>query len=151
MGKVVALRVLKRQLDMLQVGVIRHGHRQPCAGKVALIVKAQIVFDDGRLRAALQRQMVAIVGGVHFIACQPTRQVHNQQRFIRVLVAPDPNMGNGGRQAFGQMQKDFGLNGVRQLLTLVIHLHFIAAGGQIVTQARAKLTVDKHQPPCLYR
>ena len=69
------------------------------------------MFDDGRLRAALQRQMVAIVGGVHFIARQPARQVHNQQRFIRALVAPDPDIGNGGRQAFGQMQ-NFGLNGV---------------------------------------
>ena len=135
---------------MLQVGVIRHGHRQPCAGKVALVVEAQIVLDDGRLRAALQFQMMAIVGGIHFIARQPARQVHNQQRFLRALVAPDPNAGDGGRQAFGQMQKDFGLNGVRQLLTLVIHLHVIAAGGQIVAQAVAKLAVDKHQAPCLH-
>jgi hypothetical protein len=39
MGKVVALRILKRQLDMLQLGIIRHVHRQTRAGKVALSLR----------------------------------------------------------------------------------------------------------------
>lgn len=38
-GKVVALRILKRQLDMLQMGIIRHRHRQTRAGKVALFIQ----------------------------------------------------------------------------------------------------------------
>jgi hypothetical protein len=71
MGKVVALRILKRQLDMLQMGIIRHRHRQTRAGKVALFIQAQIVFDNRRLGAALQLKMMAIVRGVQVIA-RPT-------------------------------------------------------------------------------
>jgi hypothetical protein len=71
MGKVVALRILKRQLDMLQMGIIRHRHRQTRAGKVALFIEAQIVFDNRRLGAALQLKMMAIVRGVEVIARTP--------------------------------------------------------------------------------
>ena len=95
--------------------------------------------------------MVAIVGGVHFIARQPARHVHDQQRLFRSLVAPDPDMGDAGRQAFGQMQKNFGLNGFRQRLTVVIYPHLKAAGGQVVAQAFVKLAVDKNQTPCVHR
>lgn len=38
-GKVVALRIFERQFDMLQMGIIRHRHRQTRAGKVALFIE----------------------------------------------------------------------------------------------------------------
>jgi hypothetical protein len=39
MGKVVALRILKRQLDVVKLGIGRHVHRQTRPGKVTVSLR----------------------------------------------------------------------------------------------------------------
>ena len=151
MGEVVAERVLKRQLDMLEVRVIGHRHGQSPAGEVRLLIEAQVMFDHSRLRPAFQRQVMAIVGGIQRIAGQATGDMHQQQRFIQAAVARHANAGHRLGQAFGQMEKHLRLQGIRQMLALIIDTDLHAAGGKIVAQLRMIAAIDKHQPPGVQR
>ncbi len=71
MGEVIAAGILKCQLDMLEVRVIGHRHGQSPAGEMRLLIEAQVMLDNRRLRPALQRQVMAIVGGIQRIAGRP--------------------------------------------------------------------------------
>ncbi len=121
MGEVVAERVLKRQLDMLEVRVIGHRHGQSPAGEVRLLIEAQVMFDHSRLRPAFQRQVMAIMGGIQRIAGQTAGDMHQQQqRLIQAAVARYAKAGHRLRQAFGQMEKHLRMQSIRQMLALVI-------------------------------
>lgn len=67
-GEVVTERILKRQLDMVQLGVGRHVHRQTRAGKMAGVVQTNVMFNYRRFCPFCQLEMVAIVGGVDLAA-----------------------------------------------------------------------------------
>ena len=101
MGEVIAAGILKCQLDMLEVRVIGHRHGQSPAGEMRLLIEAQVMLDNRRLRPALQRQVMAIVGGIQRIAGQATGDMHQQQRFIQAAVARHANAGHRLGQAFG--------------------------------------------------
>ena len=114
MGEVVAKRILKRQLDMMKLGIGRHVHRQSRTGKMAGVVKADVMFDHRRLCPLCQLKMVAIVGGVDLIPLNALGDMHQQQRFRRALVTLNANMGDRLRQALCQVQENFRLNGRNQ-------------------------------------
>ncbi len=50
MGEVIAAGILKCQLDMLEVRVIGHRHGQSPAGEMRLLIEAQVMLDNRRLR-----------------------------------------------------------------------------------------------------
>ncbi len=54
-------------------------------------------------------------------------------------------------KAFGQMEKHLRLQGMRQMLALIIDTDLHAAGGKIVAQLRMIAAIDKHQPPGVQR
>ena len=47
--------------------------------------------------------------------------MHQQQRFIQAAVAQHANAGHRLGQAFGQMEKHLRLQGIRQMLALIIN------------------------------
>ena len=49
------------------------------------------------------------------------------------------------------MEKHLRLQGIRQMLALVINANLHAAGGEIVAQLRMIAAVDKHQTPGVQR
>ncbi len=88
---------------------------------------------------------MAIVGGIQRIAGRATGDMHQQQRFIQRRL-------RGTRMrvtvwAAGQMEKHLRLQGIRQMLALIIDTDLHAAGGKIVAQLRMIAAIDKHQPP----
>ena len=95
--------------------------------------------------------MVTIVGGIQRIAGQAAGDMHQQQRLIQAAIARHAKAGHRLRQAFGQMEKHLRLEGIRQMLALVIDADLHAAGGEIVAQLRMIATVDKHQSPGVQR
>lgn len=145
MRKVVTLRVLECQLDMVQLSVGGDIHRQARPGKVAGIVEADVMFNNRGFRPLRQLQMVAIVRSIDFIAVQALGDVHQQQRFRRALVSLHVNLRHTLRQALGKVQKDLRLHGCRQALALIINSDRITALVGAVAQIRTELAVDKHQ------
>ena len=145
MGKVVALRVLERQLDVVKLGIGRNIHRQTRAGKMARLVEADVMFNHRGLRPLRQLKMMAIVRGVDFVAVQPLGDVHQQQRLCRTLVTLHADMRHAAGQALGQVQENLRLNRGAQWLAIVVYHNLKSAPLKGVAQLRTELTVDKHQ------
>lgn len=70
--------------------------------------------------------------------------------FIQAAVAAR-NRGHRLGRAFGRMEKHLRLQGIRQMLALIIDTDLHAAGGKIVAQLRMMAAIDKHQPPGVQR
>ena len=95
--------------------------------------------------------MMAIVGGIQRIAGGPLVICISSSGFIRAAVARHANAGHRLGRAFGQMEKHLRLQGIRQMLALIIDTDLHAAGGKIVAQLRMIAAIDKHQPPGVQR
>ena len=68
MREVVALGVLKRQLNVVELRIGGNVHRQTRPGKVAGVIETHVMLNHRRVGPFGQFKMVAIVGGVDFIA-----------------------------------------------------------------------------------
>ncbi len=148
MGEVIAAGILKCQLDMLEVRVIGHRHGQSPAGEMRLLIEAQVMLDNRRLRPALQRRGDGDSG--RYSAHRRPRPLViciSSSGLSRAAVARHANAGHRLGQAFGQMEKHLRLQGIRQMLALIIDTDLHAAGGKIVAQLRMIAAIDKHQPP----
>ena len=96
--------------------------------KMAMGIQADIVFVKGRFGPFGQRDVVAIMSRVHPGSGQPLGDMHQQQRLIQAAVARHAKAGHRLRQAFGQMEKHLRLQGMRQMLALIIDTDLHAAG-----------------------
>ena len=119
MRKVVALGVLKRQLNVVELRIGGNVHRQTRPGKVAGVIETHVMLNHRRVGPFGQFKMVAIVGGVDFIALYALGDMHQQQRFFRALVTPHADMRHRLRQAFGKVQEDLRLHRCRQASLVV--------------------------------
>ena len=90
---------------------------------------------------------MAIVSGIKLVACQSAGNMHQQQRFLRTLIALYADAGHRLRQAFREMKKHFRLYRIRQMLALVINANVKTASGEIVAERRAEAAINKHHPP----
>lgn len=136
MRKVVALRVFKRQFDMVKLGIGGNMHCQTRPGKVPGLVEADVMLNHRGLRPFRQLKVVAIVSSVDLVAVCSLSDVHQQQRFYRTLVTLNANMRHAPRQALGEMQEDLGLYRGAQALTVIVNGNLKPAVLDAVTQLR---------------
>lgn len=103
------------------------------------------MFDNCCFCFVFQCQVMVIVGGIQCIVGQVISDMYQQQWFIQVVVVWYVNVGYCLGQVFGQMEKYFWLQGIWQMLVLIIDIDFYVVGGKIVVQLRMIVVIDKYQ------
>ena len=66
MREVEARLAFKCQLVMREISIVAHVYRHTRTGKVAVIVKTQVMLNHFSVSAAFDRHMIAMMDGIHF-------------------------------------------------------------------------------------
>jgi hypothetical protein len=118
-------------------------HRQTRPGKVAGVIETHVMLNHRRVGPFGQLKMVAIVGGVDFVALQPwvicissSGLAGRWLRFTWICVTL--------RARLGQVQENLRLNRGAQALAIVVITISNRSPG-VIAQFRVINAVDKHQ------